>query len=150
MGIYRTPYTKFKISNKLIDNNFYDYLRKSTKEEIVLEMKEFKNKEISEFQSDYKTERLCLLIGRIFLLVSFSSLIAIFNLDDFNEMVLGIGTMLMFPALFLLSFTYSYALTLRELKKALRDRKRNLIKAQFLAKSSNNYNDFVSKITLNN
>lgn len=44
MGIYRTPYTKFKISNKKIDFKFYDYLRNSTKNEIILEMREFRNK----------------------------------------------------------------------------------------------------------
>jgi hypothetical protein len=150
MAIYKVPYTKFEFSNKIIDTNFYNYLRTVSKKEILSQSKEFRKKELAEFQSDFKTERICLLLGRIFLLISILSMILTSYFDDINANIVGPGIFLLFPSLFLLSFTYSYALTLRELKIGIKNRKNSLIKAQELAKESIDFNEFLEKITLKN
>lgn len=149
MGIYRTPYTKFKFSNKTIDNQFYLYLKGTTQQEIISEIKNFRDKEVSEFQADHKIERVCLLIGRVLALFGLSSFIVIINFDDIPFLSLfTFGVLSIFPALLLLSFTMSYALTLKELKKGITQRKTSLLKAEKIAKSSNNFEEFLHKITI--
>lgn len=105
---------------------------------------------MSEYLNDHKIERTCLLIGRILALYGFTSFIILINFgpvpfDDFFV----IGVLSFIPAIFLMSFTMSYAFTLRELKKGIKERRRNLLKSQELAKSSNNFSEFINKITLN-
>lgn len=149
MGIYKVNYLKFEFSNKVIDEDFYFYLRETTPAEIISKMKDFRRKEVSELQADHYIERICLLIGRILFLVGFSSFIVIVSYDEvpFSEFI-SISALGMFPALFLLSFTLPYALTMRELKKGIKKRQKNLLKAEKMAKSSNTFLEFLDKITI--
>ncbi|SDD53968.1 hypothetical protein SAMN04488104_10362 [Algoriphagus faecimaris] len=148
MAIYKTPYLKFQFSSKNIDPNLYEYLKSVSKENLMKSIDDFRKKELLEFKAGFRFEKICLILGRLFFLISIISIVLIVNYENIPENIGVIGALLIFPSLFLLSLSFSYALSLRELKKSLKKRKINLIKAQKIAIHSKNFNEFINKITL--
>jgi predicted membrane channel-forming protein YqfA (hemolysin III family) len=55
---YQIPYLKYEFNNSTIDENLFRYLKSNTSEQIISDFEKFKEQTRSDFNKEWKTEKL--------------------------------------------------------------------------------------------
>ncbi|WP_420575797.1 hypothetical protein [Ekhidna sp.] len=142
---YQIPYFKYEFNNSTIDEKLFQYLKSNTTEQILSDFEKFKERTRSEFNKEWKTQKI---VYEISLAVFLISLLGLFLTWESGSEITGFFAFMILPAFFGLFYAYSYGLSAGELRKAFNRRRKNLLKAHKAAQKSENFSQFLNAIRI--
>ena len=145
------PYVKTRFYNSVVDQHTFEKLKSQSKQELLQNFAEFKRETLSDYFKENKLERVLFNVFYPFVclvpLLFVIMIILDFPEDSVLSELLTYGIIIGLISVIPFGISYSYGITLGELKRGLRIRKRNLLRAQKIAKKVNGYNEFVNLIS---
>lgn len=146
---YNIPYRTYNFEFENIDENLYKYFKTNSIDKILADHKEFKKNQLSQFKEDNITEyHIYFTSSFIFivsLIITFGAIAEFINVD--NNIAALFGLMILF-SYFGLFYSYSFTMSRREIRLALKKRKKILKTAHKYAKTTSSFSEFIKKITV--